>query len=529
MMKVVVADDEKKLCRLIQMLCDWESLAMQIVGFAHDGPETIEMVQEKKPDILIVDIRMPGCDGIEVIRQIRELGLPMEIIIVSGYADFAYAKAAITHGVSGYLLKPIKKTELEEALKQAKESIEKERHRVAADKKLHEYMEEDNMKKRSDLIFDLPMRISFRAGSEIESVNKRYYYQFVPGFFQFFILRLHYSMRKYDKTALQKTVDSFETVIQKELEAVCSEYEICIVENKCYVLCNYVEKKESDFRKAIRSIINKLSAKRFEMWKMTFSAALGKKVKSPVELWDSLESAQEGLKEAVIEGCEKLLEMPKRVGEKDWLLLISRFNNEFTRVLDLCDETLIVSCIEKLKKELNKEKDILGKDYISIVVSLGMHAMTKSGNDREEIAAFSEKCELCRNLDELFDALKDCLLRIARKNIQMQREDGRRPVRIAKQYMQNHYREGISLEEVAGIVGFSPAYFSSLLKKEMGIGFSEYLIQLRMEKAKELLKESNENVKDICRKVGYSDLKHFNALFKKYTGIKPGEYRKLYG
>ncbi len=95
--------------------------------------------------------------------------------------------------------------------------------------------------------------------------------------------------------------------------------------------------------------------------------------------------------------------------------------------------------------------------------------------------------------------------------------------------MQTHYMEGISLEEIAKIAGFSPGYFSGLMKREMGIGFSEYLIQLRMEKAKELLKGSNENIKDICGQVGYSDLKHFNALFKKYTGIKPGEYRKLYG
>ncbi len=529
MIKVLIADDEKKLCRLIEMICDWESFGMEIIGFVHDGPGTIEMIREKKPDILIVDIRMPGCDGIEVIEKAREMKLPMEVIIVSGYADFSYAKAAITHGVSGYLLKPIKKAELEEALQQAKKSIEKERKLIAADKKLYEYIEDENVKKRSDLIFDLPMSVSFVAGAEVESINKQYYYRFVPGYFQFFMLRLHYSMRKYDKKALRKTIDGFEVVIQRELADICNDYEICIVGNKCYVLCNYLEEREAEFRKAVRVIINKLSVKRFERWKITFSAALGKKVKTPVELWDSLESAQEGLKEAVLEGCEKLLEMPVREGERDWSLLIARFNNEFERVLDFCDEQLIVECVERLKKELETERDVLGRDYINIVVALGVHAMTKGGNDNEEILGCSERCELCHNLNELFDVLAECMKNIVKKNIQVQKEDGRRPIRIAKQYIQNHYMEGISLEEVAGMVGFSPAYFSGLIKKEMGIGFSDYLIQLRMEKAKELLKGTNENIKDICRKVGYSDLKHFTTLFKKYTGIKPGEYRKLYG
>lgn len=529
MIKVLIADDEKKICRLISMLCDWESLGMEIVGFVHNGPEAIDMIREKKPDILIIDIRMPGCDGIEVIGKAREMKIPVEVIIVSGYADFAYAKAAITYGVSGYLLKPIKKAELEEALAQAKTSVEKERKRIEAGKKLYEYIEDENMKKRNDLIFDLPMSVSYGTGSEIESINEQYYYHFVDGYFQFFILRLHYGMKKYDKEAIQKTIEGFERVIQSELTNICSDYEICVEDNKCYVLCNYEESREKDYRKAIRAIINKLSAKRFEMWKMTFSAALGKKVKTPVELWDSLESAQEGLKEAVLEGCEKLLEAPEIEGERDWSLIIDQFNNEFAKAVDLCDEQLIDENIKRLRDTLEKENDIRGRDYINIITSVGMHILTKGGNDSEEITRFSEKSELCTDLEGLFEALEDCMKKIVKKNLLTQKEDGRRPVRIARQYMQNHYMEGISLEEVAGIVGFSSGYFSGLFKKEMGIGFSEYLIQLRMEKAKELLKGTNMNIKDICGQVGYSDLKHFTTLFKKYTGIKPGEYRKLYG
>ena len=258
MIKVLIADDEKKICRLIEMLCDWETMGMEIIGFAHSGPEAIEIISQKKPDILIIDIRMPGCDGIEVIGKAREMNLPLEIIIISGYADFAYAKAAITHGVSGYLLKPIKRNELEEALEQAKKSVEKERKRIEAGKKLYEYIEDENSKKRNDLIFSLPMSVSYGNGSEIESINKQYYYHFVDGFFQFFILRLHYSMKKYDKKAMQKTIDGFKRVIHGELTYVCADYEICIEDNKCYVLCNYIEEKEVEFRKTVRAIINKL-------------------------------------------------------------------------------------------------------------------------------------------------------------------------------------------------------------------------------------------------------------------------------
>ena len=530
MIKVLIADDEKKICRLIKMLCDWEKLGMEIIGYVHNGPEAIKMICEEKPDILIVDIRMPGCDGIEVIRKAREMNLSMEVIIISGYADFAYAKAAITQGVSAYLLKPIKKNELEEAVKQARDSVEKERKRIEAGKRLYEYTEDENLKKRRDLIFSLPMSVSFGEGKEIESINKQYYYHFVPGWFQFFVLRLHYSMKKYDKKATEKTIEGFERTIRSELRDICSDYEICVDGNKCYVLCNYEEAKEKEFRNAVRVIVNKLAAKRFEMWTMTFSAALGKKVRMPSELWDSLESATEQLKEAVVEGCEKLLEGSAAAApEKDWTLVTDHFNSELARSIDLCDEQMIRDKVGELKKTLEKEQDISGWDYINIVHLIGMYALTKSGSDNEEIGRFTERSELSRNLDELFDVLEEYLRKIVQKNLRLQEEDGRRPIRIAKQYIQNHYTEGITLEEVSAIAGFSASYFSGLLKKEMGIGFSEYLIRLRMEKAKELLKGTNINIKDICSQVGYSDLKHFNMVFKKYTGIKPGEYRKLYG
>ena len=109
------------------------------------------------------------------------------------------------------------------------------------------------------------------------------------------------------------------------------------------------------------------------------------------------------------------------------------------------------------------------------------------------------------------------------------RDEDRKPVRLAKQYLMNHYMEPVTLELVADYVGFNSSYFSVIFKKETGVGFGEYLTNLRMEKAKDLLKNTQENIKDICIEVGYKDLKHFTAVFKKTTGLKPGEFRKLYG
>ena len=104
-----------------------------------------------------------------------------------------------------------------------------------------------------------------------------------------------------------------------------------------------------------------------------------------------------------------------------------------------------------------------------------------------------------------------------------------RPIRLAKQYVLQHFSEPITLEEVCEAVGFSISYFSALFKKETGEGFAKYLTRIRIDEAKNLLRETSLSVGEIGEKVGYSDRKHFTSNFRKIVGLNPAEYRKLYG
>ena len=155
MIKVVIADDEARICQLIKVLVDWDALGMEIAGIASNGIEALMMVRKERPDILITDIRMPGASGIDLIKQARSICPSICMIIISGYAHFEYAKTALAYGVKDYLLKPINQKELMASLQKVAAEIRLEQEQKEADASLAEERTNDRKRLRNVLIQDL--------------------------------------------------------------------------------------------------------------------------------------------------------------------------------------------------------------------------------------------------------------------------------------------------------------------------------------------------------------------------------------
>ncbi len=126
MYRVLIVDDESIICKGLRDTIEWDSLGLEIAGEAHNGADALEMINAHHPHILITDIRMPGMDGITLIKTIRDRHIPIKTIILSGYSDYAFLKEAIRLGVDGYLLKPIDIDELISNLADLVNNIEKE-------------------------------------------------------------------------------------------------------------------------------------------------------------------------------------------------------------------------------------------------------------------------------------------------------------------------------------------------------------------------------------------------------------------
>ena len=178
-MKLVVIDDEEKVCRLICALIDWERLGIEAAGTAADGEDGLNLIRVVRPDILITDIRMPGKDGLELIAEAKSFLPHLQVIIISGYSQFDYAQAAIRYGVVNYLLKPVKKQELNTIL----EKITREHRQRLAETDRIEKLEgqvrqtQQNRQKEAlhraitDCRFDVPEDISLPLPCRIAVVK----------------------------------------------------------------------------------------------------------------------------------------------------------------------------------------------------------------------------------------------------------------------------------------------------------------------------------------------------------------------
>jgi two-component system response regulator YesN len=123
MLKMILADDEPIITKGIQRLVDWGKLGIAIIGVYEDGSSAMEGIMVNKPDIALLDISMPGMNGIEILKSINSLGLPVKVIFISGFQDFEYAKNALSYGAVDYLLKPVIRDELLRAVEKAAKSL----------------------------------------------------------------------------------------------------------------------------------------------------------------------------------------------------------------------------------------------------------------------------------------------------------------------------------------------------------------------------------------------------------------------
>jgi two-component system response regulator YesN len=352
MYKIVIIDDEKMIREGLVNTMPWKEMGIKVVGSANNGQTALEIIREKKPHIVLTDIRMPKMDGLQLIRTLREEMPMLKIVILSGYDDFSYAQQAIKYDVVDYLVKPVEAEVLQELMEKLKMDLDRE-------------------------IFAQLNRLNVKT--KIETEVRQY------------IIAIRMSNK-------DKALDLVDRIFHNQI-----------------------------------------------------------------------------VKSAPLE-----------------------------QLKNLCTE-IVDDVLFALKQDGIQLNDELQQEYSQ---------------------TFLEMFHLLHG-DELMKWLCEFTVKIIQYIDKEKEDSSHMAIKKALEYIDGHFNEDLSIQKVAEEVHLSSNYFSHIFKKYKGQSFTDYLNNIRIQKAKKLLAENLYKIYEISDMVGYSDYKYFSSVFKKIEGISPSEYTEL--
>lgn len=536
MIKVLIADDELRICELIFRLIDWESLGMSVIAVAHDGRETIKIIKNEMLDIVITDIRMPGYNGVDVIRIGKEYNSDIQFIIISGYSQFDYAQNAIHYGVSDYLLKPVKAEELTKALLRIKSRIDKNNQMYSQVKKAWTLEQQNRRLYREQLIMEIAHGKGFDVlTKDMNTLNEQYKYEFIPGFFTIVIVKAD-GLNFEEKTESSFLYEKIQQSLSFAFAPVMQEMQGTMFDNGTYIFLFNYENEYAEIESQIHRLLNQMLLQKDVFKKLHLTIGLGKRVNCLAEVGKSYETAYLAIKDRILVGTDRIIEGKEKIVVQDYKDYFLHTVRELENVVENLDYKRISDIIQEWGTALSKDKEINGyqiEQSAKALVNSYLLSMQKNNYTLDEddnlLKDFMKSIENCISLGEIQELLSGTLEQSLSEYRHKRALSGSKPIRDAKEYIRNNLAGNLTIQEVSEYVGYSSAHFSVRFKQECGITFSDYVMESRIEKSKELLKNTRETIESIAAAVGYSDVKSFTKNFKKYTEVKPSQYRKIYG
>lgn len=536
MIKVLIADDELRICELIFRLIDWESLGMSVIAVAHDGRETIKIIKNEMPDIVITDIRMPGYNGVDVIRIGKEYNSDIQFIIISGYSQFDYAQNAIHYGVSDYLLKPVKAEELTKALLRIKSRIDKNNQMYSQVKKAWTLEQQNRRLYREQLIMEIAHGKGFDVlTKDMNTLNEQYKYEFIPGFFTIVIVKAD-GLNFEEKTESSFLYEKIQQSLSFAFAPVMQEMQGTMLDNGTYIFWFNYENEYAEIESQIHRLLNQMLLQKDVFKKLHLTIGLGKRVNCLAEVGKSYETAYLAIKDRILVGTDRIIEGKEKIVVQDYKDYFLHTVRELENVVENLDDKRISDIIQEWGTALSKDKEINGyqiEQSAKALVNSYLLSMQKNNYTLDEddnlLKDFMKSIENCISLGEIQELLSGTLEQSLSEYRHKRALSGSKPIRDAKEYIRNNLAGNLTIQEVSEYVGYSSAHFSVRFKQECGITFSDYVMESRIEKSKKLLKNTRETIESIAAAVGYSDVKSFTKNFKKYTEVKPSQYRKIYG
>ena len=531
MLKVFLAEDEFIIREGIKNNIDWQAHGYEFCGEASDGELAFPLIQKTRPDILITDIKMPFVDGLALSRLVKKELPETEIIILSGYEEFDYAKEAIQIGVARYLLKPINGETLLQEIDSVAEIILGKQKEKEIREKYQKEMEENSLRDQMDLFQHLVTGDC--SMEELLSVADKLDLKIMAPWYSIVLLKIQSMKHDYEEY-------SGSIVVVDERIAKLAEPEHVLIFDRALEGRAFLFKADSEdellaYQKEYLGNVKEVLSGYVNL---RYFGGIGTPVNRLREIPASFEDASHAFahRYLVAESCilDSSLLMQEGAAENEDFR-ISAVNpeqidrtkmQEFLRTGDL-DE--VVYFVDEFFGKLDggAMKSRIFRQYITMDAYFSIVDFLKGlGLQKDEIEAPDQDSSILQDEKSAMDyivRIMDKALVLREKKASSRYED---VVSEVIHYIENNYaQEELSLNLLASHVNFSPNHLSMIFSQQTGQTLIRYLTDYRMNRAKELLRCSSKKSSVISMEVGYKDPHYFSYLFKKTQGMTPTQYR----
>ena len=484
MITIVLADDEKLIrAGLKKILLDSIDIPLEIVE-AKNGEEAFELCKEKQPEILITDIRMPVMDGVELMKNISGLDEVMRpaIIVLSGYDDFSYAKAAIQSGALSYILKPVDKKELITAVNSAiMDSLKEEKEKN--EEKFRQIIE----KGRLDDVSGLP-KISVKNGLRCIVIYGRNSVQALEA--------VMHGRRYY---VIEQTKNSVLIVYPFDGEEV--EYESSYLDTYIVGISG-----PADDYSMLRTMRRQAMTAAMQAF---FDAETGEVLKDSrrggLYFWENDTHISDFT--SLDEIYEKMIGHCDIASPEETQADVALFGTCFTENAKLNSETLYYLYRKITSNMFTRYPGYTDSDMYLHIKSIMIESIFEN-----------------TNLGEWKTSVMDYAVYLSALLKQNTKESPY--ITEALAFIKTHFKKNINMAMVANQVSVNYTWFSEKFKEHTGVNFNEYLKRLRIDEAKKLLEKGTYKVYEVAERCGFSDVKYFMKIFREETGMSPTEWSK---
>ena len=533
--RIMLVDDEEEVRKAMIRQMDWERLGFTVVGDAENGQEALEKLEQLEPEVIMTDIRMPYMDGLTLTARIREKYPSIKILIFSGYDDFEYAQQAIKLNVTEYILKPVNGEELAEILNRIKISLDQEiEQRRNFDSLRESYLGS------LPILRELFLNDLVRRTTDVDLVTPK--------------LR-EYGIDILDARKWLAAVIHIEDLKRTETPVFSNHQELIpisvrgLAEDHLRPYCRFAifnsmdgitviaAIDENNTQTGLMNLFNDICKESRRVLEVTITVGVGHRSDALQEISRSYQTAVDALGYRAIVGVGKVIYIndvePVSRGK---LQLDGKGEAELITAIKFGPKEMIETVIQNMANRMEDAKVHASQYqvYMLSIVNCMIQMMQQYDLNMDDM--FGEGFQYLDALAGGYSREKfaSWMIPIAcrmNETMNQERENTKKKVILeAKEYIQEHYSNpDLSVEMLCRHLHMSPAYFSTVFKRETGQTYVNYLTEVRLDKAVDLLNETSDKTYVIAEKVGYQEQNYFSYVFKKKYGVSPTKYRGTQG